>query len=321
MMRCGHSRAVPDLGGASRGAGVPVTPRQARAARRFLPCGSRCDARSRGPGRGSRAATPDTGPSGMAAEPPISPGGTCGALGGQLSSQGSRRRGGFTAHLGGDQPEQGRESAPYFNPLDHPATSSADLLEHVAEDDLSHGHRHSVTQRLNRPGPDQIPPARSNDTVIRDKRPGHAATGSTSIADRAWALFSSLLGATPAMPVIDRVTGPATADLAAGDLAARDRVRPRMSPEEPGGHCGPQGMAMVGARNAPRTSRRGHYPRAAIGCLPVRVRRAGAARRYPDADQAARLNGSRVPDRDSPTPEQGDLCLMGSRRQSVESRK
>ena len=37
---------------------------------------------------------------------------------------------------------------------------------------------------------------------------------------------------------------------------------------------------------------------------------AGVARGHPAAGQASRMRGSRAPDPDSPTPEQGDLCLM-----------
>lgn len=49
----------------------------------------------------------------------------------------------------------------------------------------------------------------------------------------------------------------------------------------------------------------GHRMLSGFGCAA-----AGVARGHPDADQAARLRGSRAPDPYSPTPEQGDLCWM-----------
>ena len=56
-----------------------------------------------------------------------------GALWGQLAFQGSQGPGGFAAHLGRDQQEQGCESAMHLGPLDHPDTSPVHRLEHVIE--------------------------------------------------------------------------------------------------------------------------------------------------------------------------------------------
>ena len=60
--------------------------------------------------------------------------------GGDLPPQGDQGLGDFAPHLGGEQPQQGPESALNPDPLDHPDASPGEWLDLVVEDDLSQRH-------------------------------------------------------------------------------------------------------------------------------------------------------------------------------------